>query len=495
MRYGYTTGSCAAAASKAALIYLLTGIAPRTVRLQTPKGKILNLIVEKSVMDAGTGDLTGGERQSSGFSHLSRLRAQCAIRKDAGDDPDVTHGTLICSEVILTLKDPEAAKRVFKESKCVPETTKCAHEESNRVLEEIKSVLEETTGWKEYGTPCETTASVDYEREILEARTEENPGVQAGSWRIMIDGGEGIGRVTKAGLDQPVGAAAINSGPRAMIEQAIFEVLAQFSDLYGEADASCREERNTVRLKLGRSVLLNAEPVIQVVISAPEGALLGKRTFNPMMGIEGGISILGTTGIVEPMSDSAIAGTIEAEISVIAAAGHKNLMINLGNYGENFTKNFLGLGTNPSVKCANFIGVAVNAAVAEGMDRILLIGHIGKLVKLGISMFNTHSNNGDGRLETLAACAIESGVSADTARRILESATTEAAIEILEADGILAAVLDRLKNRIAGHIARHVPDSVRMEFICFSGKIGQWRLLFQSEGASRMQELWREKSS
>lgn len=442
MRYGYTTGSCAAAAAKAAVLYLLNGTPPRTVLLSTPKGKELRLLVENAKC-----------LSKEGFP----LCAQCAVRKDAGDDPDVTHGTLIFSKVQI-LRDAESSRDL-----------------DSSVILAIPDG--DNPNWKE-----------------LIDRIE-----------VRIDGGEGIGRVTKPGLDQPVGSAAINSGPRMMIRTAVLEAISEI--LANDTNELKRYERKinerngmeTARdeadsLSALRRVLSEGRLAVEVIVSAPEGELLGKRTFNPMMGIEGGISILGTTGIVEPMSDHAIAGTIEAEVSVIAAAGHKRLMINLGNYGENFTTKYLGLETEPSVKCANFIGVAVDAAVAEGLDNILLIGHIGKLVKLGISMFNTHSNNGDGRLETIAACAVESGLNIELVRTILSCATTEAAVDVLDEAGRLAPVLERLKYRIEKSIERHIPDSVRMEFICFSGKIGQWRPLFQSEGAEEMSMLWKNGS-
>lgn len=432
MRCGYTTGSCAAAAAKAATSILLSGIPSGTVLLPTPKGKVLNLLVEKAQL----------------LSDDFPLRAKCAIRKDAGDDPDVTHGTLIFSEVCIRMEE--------------------AADEADE-----KGANEKNANEKGGESPLLSRVSV------------------------QIDGGEGIGRVTKPGLDQPVGAAAINTGPRTMIRNAVLEAIQDALDStmkersVPNEGASSGEDRRDILSRLSRAVR-NGNLAVEVIVSAPDGELLGRRTFNPMMGIEGGISILGTTGIVEPMSDRAIAGTIEAEVSVIAASGYKHLMINLGNYGENFTTKFLGLGTAPSVKCANFIGVAVDAAIAEGLDKILLIGHIGKLVKLGISMFNTHSNNGDGRLETLAACAVEAGLDLEIVREILLCATTEAAIDVLDAANCLDPVLGKLKERIRRSIQRHIPDSLRMEFICFSGKIGQWRPLFQSEGADEMSRLWKE---
>lgn len=466
MRYGYTTGSCAAAAAKAALLYLLTDVKPRAVDITTASGKELHLIVEKSACDGEV--------------------AEAAIRKDAGDDPDVTHGALICASVEIVSRDD-------------------AHPDPMRMLADSAlenggdGAFESTGAGDDAGLGQVEAASIRGRAERVSFFDEES-GREHG-FVCLIEGGKGIGRVTKPGLDQPVGAAAINSGPRKMIVTAAAEALKQARLLMrsvsgGEEDRTGHgpEKPSGDASGAGRREaapdLLSGKSYLRIIISAPEGELLGKRTFNPMMGIVGGISILGTTGIVEPMSDSAVAGTIEAEVRVLAAQGHRKLMINLGNYGENFTTNVLGLSTTPSVKCANFIGVAMDAAVAEGMDHVLLVGHIGKLVKLGISMFNTHSNNGDGRLETLAACAVEAGLDLEIVRNLLACVTTEAAIEVLDSHRCLEPVLDVLKKRIKANIDRHMPDSVRMEFICFSGKIGHWRRLFQSDGAEQMAVLW-----
>ena len=263
LRCGYTTGTCAALAAAGAVRLLLTGEAPERVRITTPKGWTVELPLEDAVLD-------GGE-------------ARCAVRKDAGDDPDVTDGCLVCAAV---------------------------------------------------------------------SRSE--PG------GIRIDGGAGVGRVTKPGLDQPMGAAAINSVPRRMITDAVKEV--------------CDE--------LGYSGGLS------VVISVPGGEEIARRTFNPMLGIEGGISILGTSGIVEPMSEQAMIDTIELNLRQAAAlepgsGGAKRLILTPGSYGESYLHAIRldALGV-PVVKCSNFIGEALDAAAIQGFSEVLLVGHVGKLVKL-----------------------------------------------------------------------------------------------------------------
>ncbi len=214
LRLGYTTGSCAAAAAKAAAWMLLTGRPLETIGLTTPKGIRLELAVREI--------------------HISPEEASCAIEKDGGDDPDITKGTLIYATV----------------------------------------------------------------------RPDPHPG-------IHIDGGLGIGRVTKPGLDQPVGNAAINSVPRQMIRENVEEV------------ASAVDYRGG----------------LSVVIWAPEGERLAQKTFNPRLGIQGGISILGTTGIVEPMSEKALVDTIRVELRQRREQGHDYVLLTPGNYGSDFIHN------------------------------------------------------------------------------------------------------------------------------------------------------------
>ena len=257
LRLGYTTGSCAAAAAKAAAWMLLTGHEKRTIDLLTPKGVALTLDVLEITRTPDT--------------------VSCAIRKDSGDDPDVTHDTLVFAAVQRT----------------------------------------------------------------------ETPGV-------TIDGGAGVGRVTKRGLDQPVGAAAINSVPRRMIRENVEEVM-RLCDYRGG---------------------------LAVMISVPEGEALAKKTFNPRLGIVGGISILGTTGIVEPMSEQALVDTIHVELRQRRANGADYVLLTPGNYGADFIRASIGLDPRTAVLTSNFIGDALEHCRALGFRGALLVGHIGKLVKL-----------------------------------------------------------------------------------------------------------------
>ena len=334
LRLGYTTGSCAAARAAARL--LLTGEEPALVRLETPSGVTLELPVE---------DLSLGEDWAS-----------CGVRKEAGDDPDVTDGLLIRAEV------------------------------------------------------------------------RKEPG--EGPLTAALAAGEGIGVVTLPGLDQPVGAPAINRVPREMILSGL------------------REEGK----RAGFTGRLTA------IISAPGGKEIAKRTFNPRLGILGGISILGTSGLVEPMSEAALTASIRAELSVLAASGEGRVLLTPGNYG----KEFFGRMIPPrlTVKCSNFLGEALDAAVSLGFGEILLAGHLGKLVKLAGGLWNTHSRYGDCRMELLTAHAALAGGDRKTAAALMAAPTTVQAGEILAEAGILAPVMDSLGERIAGVLRRRAGEGV-----------------------------------
>ena len=280
---------------------------------------------------------------------------------------------------------------------------------------------------------------------------------------IVIDGGEGVGRVTKPGLDQPVGAAAINSVPRRMIA--------------GQVRDAC-----------GRCGYAGG---VEIIISIPEGAALAKRTFNPRIGIEGGLSVIGTTGIVEPMSNAALVDTIRVELSVLAASGARDVLLCPGNYGETFARERLGLSMERQVSTSNFIGEGVQAAVSAGFERILLVGHIGKLVKLGIGMTNTHSQNGDGRMETLIACALACGGELDLLKRIQGCVTTDAALDALGEAGLLGPVMDLLGLRIQATLERWVPAKVEIGFICFTNAQPHAGVLAKSPNADALARAWK----
>ena len=356
MKYGFTTGSCAAAASGAAAYMLLTGKTKTDITVETPSGRIF----KAAILDI--------KRSENSVS--------CAVRKTAGDDPDITDGALIYSEVSI----------------------------------------------RESG--------------------------------FSIDGGKGVGRVTRPGLDQPVGAAAINRVPREMIEKKVSEVCS-FTGYSGG---------------------------LKIIISVPEGERLAEKTFNPKLGIAGGISILGTSGIVEPMSERAFIETIRLELRQKRAEGERRTVISPGNYGREFMKKSYGFDLDRSVKCGNFIGLTVDMAKEEGFAELLLVGHIGKLIKVAGGIMNTHSREADCRMEILASLGLLCGADGGTARSILRCALTDEAVEILDEAGIKQAVMDMAVERICGNLERRT-EKMKIECMMFSNKFGEL-------GKSREAEKW-----
>ena len=278
---------------------------------------------------------------------------------------------------------------------------------------------------------------------------------------IFIDGGEGVGRVTKPGLDQPVGFAAINRIPRRMIEEQVQQV----------CDA------------------LGYDGGIEVLICIPGGKEVAQKTFNPMLGVEGGLSILGTSGIVEPMSEQALVDTIAVELRQAAALGAKRLILTPGNYGEDFLReNQIAEDTVPVVKCSNFIGDALDIASTHPFEEILLVGHIGKLVKLAGGVMNTHSRYADCRTELVCAHAAVCGASQEVCMALLQAATTDACIEILDSAQLRVPVLDRLLEAIQQHLEHRVRGKYRIGAVLFSNQYG---LLGQTQVAKEIIKSWK----
>lgn len=377
LRCGYTTGTCAALAAQGAARLLLTGTAPASVSVQTPKGWTVDVEPAFCARDEA------GEAVS------------CGIRKDAGDDPDITNGMTV-----------------------------------------VATVSKGTDG------------------------------------RIAIDGGEGVGRVTKPGLDQPVGAAAINRVPRAMIEQALRDLL---------------EELELDLATLGG---------LDVIISIPGGAEKAQKTFNPKLGIEGGLSVLGTSGIVEPMSEQALIDTIAVELRQAAAlqseAGVERLSVLLtpGNYGKDFleAQGWTDLGV-PLVKISNYVGAALDAAAEAGFADVLLTGHIGKLVKVAGGAKNTHSAVSDRRMELFAKHAAQCGADGATCRILRAAATTDACLATLDGKGLRDAVVQSLGAAVQKQLNEWTGATCRVGAAIFSKEYG---LLYISPEAEEMLRQWKE---
>ena len=264
---------------------------------------------------------------------------------------------------------------------------------------------------------------------------------------VTIDGGEGVGRVTKPGLDQPVGNAAINHVPREMITKGVLEV--------------CREQGYTGG--------------ISVIIRIPEGQRIAEKTFNPRLGIVGGISVLGTSGIVMPMSEKALIDTIRVEMKMRRENGGEYLVITPGNFGERFASEMPDLVRTHEMKCSNFVGETLDMAVDLGVKGILFISHIGKFIKVSGGIMNTHSHEADCRAELMAAAVLRAGGGADLAREVLSTNTTEDALKILKqegGDGLFDAAMKRITERIGFYLNARVQGRIETGAVIFSNVFG-----------------------
>lgn len=362
LRYGWTTGSCAAAAAKAAALMLFSGEEFRQVRLMTPKGIELYLDVED----------------------VTRLpdRVECAVRKYSGDDPDVTDGLLIYAKV--------------------------------------------------------------------EKGDEESSGL-----RVILDGGIGVGRVTKPGLEQQIGQAAINKVPRRMITEEVERIC--------RACGYCGE--------------------MKVTISIPDGEETAKKTFNPRLGIVGGLSVLGTSGIVEPMSEKALTDTIYLEMKMLRESGYSCCYAVPGNYGMDFLTDQLGINPDLAVKCSNYVGDTIDDAKLLGMKGLLLIGHVGKFIKLAAGVMNTHSRTADCRMEVFASHAVMAGADAAVVKEIMACLNTTEAVKILKDRGLLQDIMKTVMERITFYLRQRAGGELETGAVVFSDEEG---ILGQTENAERL---------
>lgn len=363
LRCGYTTGTCAAAAAKAAAFMLFLQKDIHETELILPEGTKLNLLVEEITREPEL--------------------VRCAVRKDGGDDPDATHGLLIFASVKKGRKDG-----------------------------------------------------------------------------VEITGGRGVGTVTKKGLWQKVGEAAINRVPREMITRAVEEVCE-------ELEQPCR---------------------ISVEISAPGGEEIALKTFNPRLGIEGGISILGTSGIVVPMSEEALIASIRLEMETKRAAGSEYLLITPGNYGGDFLRDGMKINTQDSMKCSNYVGETLDIAAELGFRGVLFVAHIGKFVKVSGGIMNTHSRAADCRAELMAAQAARAGADMETVRRILDTITTEEALDVLKEKNLVSQTMKVMLPRIRYYLQHRCGKALQTEAVIFSNQHGY---LGETEGAAELLDKFR----
>jgi len=368
MRNGFTTGSCAQAAAKAAAYMLFTKSYIKNVSIITPA----KVKYEPSVENA----------------EIGTDYALCAIRKDSGDDPDITNGILIFARV---------------------------------------SIIDDNDN----------------------------------SQRITLKAGKGIGKITRPGLEMPVGDFAINSTPRKMIIEEVREVMEQ----------------------------VEYEGSLLVEIYAPEGEEIARKTFNPHMGIVDGISILGTSGIVVPMSNEAIIKTIEIDLNQKKSENEDAAIMVPGNYGEVFLKNNYGINPKRIVHFSNFIGISIDKAVEVGFKKILIAGHTGKLVKVSGGIMNTHSKEADCRMELMSAAILEASrkynksISTELLLEVLDQVTTTGVLSILQREDLLREVSEVLLEKIHYNLCKRAGEGVQVEVILYENSFG---LLAKTENVENL---------
>lgn len=347
LRKGFTTGTCATAATAAAISMILNQDIEEKVTVSTANG----VEVAMDIKDPSFGELT----------------ASAAVEKDGGDDADATHGLLIYSTVTL-----------------LPDSND-----------------------------------------------------------IEIDGGEGVGRVTQKGLKCDVGMAAINPTPRAMIEK-------------------------TARQLLGPNC------GAKIIISVPGGEETAKLTYNSRLGIVGGISILGTTGIVNPMSEESWKASITIELTMLYNQGYRSVVLAPGNYGEDFATNVLGIPPHRIVNMSNFVGHVLKEVQRIGFTRVLMVGHMGKFVKVAGGIFSTHSKDSDARMEIIMANLALLGAPVELLEKVDQCITTDAAgtfIEEYHYEEVYQVLVDKMKFR-SERLLRNRKPEVSIDVVTFGTEAG-----------------------
>ncbi|ABN43915.1 Cobalt-precorrin-6A synthase [deacetylating], putative [Streptococcus sanguinis SK36] len=362
LRKGFTTGTCATAATVAALSMILNQEREEKVTVHTASGVEVTMDVHNPSF--------GPEE------------ATAAIEKDGGDDADATHGLLIYSTVTL-----------------LPDQTE-----------------------------------------------------------IEIDGGQGVGRVTEKGLACDVGMAAINPTPRRMIEQHVRKIIGP----------NCGA---------------------RVIISVPGGEETAKLTYNSRLGIIGGISILGTTGIVNPMSEESWKAAITIELTMLYNQGHRSVVLVPGNYGEDFATNTVGIPAGRIVNMSNFVGHVLKEVQRIGFTKVLMIGHMGKFVKVAAGIFSTHSKDSDARMETLVANLALMGAPMELLKKVDKCLTTEAAgtaIKEFSYEGVYQVLADKIKAR-SERLLRYRKPEVNIEVVVFGTEEGY---LASTQPLEQIKEEW-----
>lgn len=374
LRSGYTTGACAAAAAKAAVLLLVRGSCPEVVEIPFPDGSRHCFTVQRAGITASGSD----SREGSGCCRAS-------VIKDAGDDPDVTNRAEIAAEVSLL---PEASLREGPDSTLVS----------------------------------------------LPGRGD----------RILLEGGEGVGRITKPGLAVGVGEPAINPGPRRMIAEAVAE---------GLAGTDCAP--------------------LKVVVSIPGGEELADRTLNRRLGIMGGLSILGTTGIVRPVSAEAWTATIEASLDVAREAGLTEVVLSTGRRSEKGVQALLALPEEACAMMGDYLEFSLKEAAGRGFRKIHLAGMWAKIMKAALEIPQTHVRNGPLEVRDGAVLLAGLGAGEDLETEISQSNTAREIYEKLKEAGRLDLI--RAVCLKAGKYAREVSGlPVTVYLVDSSGRVVEY---------------------
>lgn len=340
MRYGNTTGACAAAAAKAA-VTALVGKPVDRVGVPSPIGVRFEIFVKES-------------------RKLSKDTAVATVVKDAGDDIDATDKLEISATAKLT-----------------------------------------------------------------------------DDGKVTIKGGKGIGIVEKPGLPVAIGEPAINPTPRRMIEESVKEALPK-----------------------GKGV--------EITLNIPQGERVAKKTLNAKLGVVGGLSVLGTTGVVKPLSLEACRRSLVPQIDVALAKGFTRIFMVPGNIGDRIARKLFNPSEDAIVQTGDFMGYMLDKAIEKGVKEIILLGHPGKLVKLAANIFNTHHKVADARNDVIAAYAGAVGANSQTINRLLQSNTTEESIVILKEANLLQQTFDKIAEKVSARVSDRVEKKAKISVIMVS---------------------------
>ncbi|GEP25049.1 MAG: cobalt-precorrin-5B (C(1))-methyltransferase CbiD [Lentilactobacillus diolivorans] len=276
--------------------------------------------------------------------------------------------------------------------------------------------------------------------------------------QITLDGGKGIGRVTEEGLANQPGMAAINPTPRKMIKQSVRRVL-------------------------------GPDKGADIVISAPEGEKVAKLTYNPKLGIVGGISILGTSGIVTPMSEESWKHSISIEMNIHRKRGDESIVLTPGDMGEDFAKNELQIPVAKQVQMSNFVGYVLKEVQRLGFHKVLIVGDMGKLIKVSGGIFSTHSKDADARAEIMVANLALMGAPTDLLKKVYNCLTTISMIKLINEAGyqkVYQIIADKIKLRSEKLLAHRKP-TVEIDAVVFSSKVG---LLAATQPIKEIEAQW-----